>query len=70
MPVLDGMATASILQHHGFTTPIIATTANACGVQLNMDNVDEKYRFAGFNGIVGKPFSKSEIGKVLRHFGV
>ncbi|KAJ3275070.1 hypothetical protein HDU76_010652, partial [Blyttiomyces sp. JEL0837] len=70
MPILDGLSTTRILRDHGFKIPIVATTANASGMQFRGDICEEVYVKAGFDGVLGKPFTKGQIACVLEEFGV
>ncbi len=56
MPEMDGMtATGKIRSELKLNTPIIALTANA------IKGDDQKYRDAGMNGYVSKPFVQEEL---------
>ncbi|MCB2376484.1 PAS domain S-box protein [Hymenobacter sp. BT635] len=63
MPGLDGVATTRLLREHPdaqrAATPIIALTAHA------MQGEAERYRAAGFDGYLSKPFREEELFRTL-----
>ncbi|TGE14766.1 PAS domain-containing hybrid sensor histidine kinase/response regulator [Hymenobacter elongatus] len=65
MPGLDGVATTRLLRDHPAperaATPVIALTAHA------MRGEAERYRAAGFNGYIAKPFREEDLYRTLAH---
>jgi len=63
MPGLDGVATTNVLRQHAdparAATPIIALTAHA------MPGENERYRAAGLDGYLSKPFREEELFRVI-----
>ncbi|TGE21636.1 PAS domain S-box protein [Hymenobacter aquaticus] len=63
MPGLDGMATTRLLREHPdahrAATPVIALTAHA------LPGEAERYRAAGFDGYLSKPFRQEELFQAL-----
>lgn len=59
MPVMDGITATARIRANGYTKPVIAITAHIYSDDL------KKYKDAGMNDIVPKPFTKSAILEVL-----
>ncbi|HEX8348788.1 MAG TPA: PAS domain S-box protein, partial [Hymenobacter sp.] len=63
MPGLDGIATTKLLRQHPdpdrAATPVIALTAHA------MSGEDIRYRAAGLDGYLSKPFREEELFRVI-----
>ncbi|OUJ75856.1 hypothetical protein BXP70_00730 [Hymenobacter crusticola] len=63
MPGLDGVATTNLLRQHPdperAATPVIALTAHA------MPGENERYRAAGLDGYLSKPFREEELFRVI-----
>ncbi|KAJ3331557.1 hypothetical protein HDU76_002831 [Blyttiomyces sp. JEL0837] len=77
MPIMDGLTSTTKIRKLGFTNiPIVATTANVSGMYFGDDIVNgggidyQIYCDAGFNAVVGKPFSKNQVLVVLERFGI
>lgn len=63
MPKLSGTETLERLKSiKGFTTPVIALTANA------ISGMREKYLKSGFNDYLAKPIEKEELKRVFREY--
>lgn len=62
MPVMNGMEAAQKLLADGYKKPIVALTANV------MDDDIKQYKQIGFNEILGKPFKKKELEKILSRY--
>ncbi len=63
MPQMDGYTAAKTLRSLGNTTPIIALTAHI------IKDEEEKFREAGMNDWLSKPFNIQELVKRLYHWG-
>ncbi|GGE99831.1 PAS domain S-box protein [Hymenobacter cavernae] len=63
MPGLDGVATTQLLRQHPnaerAATPVIALTAHA------MSGENDRYRAAGLDGYLSKPFREDELFRVI-----
>jgi PAS domain S-box-containing protein len=59
MPVMDGIEATKQLRAQGFTTPIIALTANV------MQGDRERYMAIGMNGYLAKPIEPNKLWAVL-----
>ncbi|WP_324674920.1 PAS domain S-box protein [Hymenobacter sp. GOD-10R] len=63
MPGLDGVATTNLLRQHAdperAATPVIALTAHA------MPGENERYRAAGLDGYLSKPFREEDLFRVM-----
>jgi len=59
MPRSNGVDVCRQLRAHGFTAPIIATTANASAADV------ARYRAAGFDDVLAKPFGRDDIAAKL-----
>lgn len=59
MPNMDGVQATKLLRSAGFSTPIVALTANVMPEDL------ERYRLAGCNTCVAKPVDFTELGRLL-----
>ncbi|MFQ3251210.1 MAG: PAS domain S-box-containing protein [Glaciecola sp.] len=62
MPVLDGMQACIAIKKLSPETPIIALTANVFAEDI------EKYKNAGFDSFMGKPYEKDEIIKLVKAY--
>jgi PAS domain S-box-containing protein len=62
MPVMDGIQATSVLIEQGFTTPIVALTANVMAEDV------QRYRAVGFVDHVSKPIEISEMFALLHRF--
>ena len=60
MPDMDGLEALKILRAAGYNQSIYALTANV------LSNEVQSYIAAGFNGHIGKPFTKKELLAVLK----
>ena len=62
MPEMDGIETMKKLKEMGFSSPIVALTADA------MDGSREKYLSAGFDDYLSKPINQMTISETLEKF--
>ncbi|MCL2576868.1 MAG: ATP-binding protein [Defluviitaleaceae bacterium] len=62
MPEMDGIETARRIREEGYTTPIVALTANILAGQ------EEMFMSNGFNGFVPKPIDANKLDEYLRMF--
>jgi len=62
MPLLNGYDATKQIRQKGYTIPVIALTANAiCGEK-------EKYREAGMNDYITKPFKEDAFLEIIAHW--
>ena len=62
MPVIDGMETTKIMREMGYTSPIVALTANAVAGQSDI------FLANGFDGFIPKPIDSRELDAILDRF--
>lgn len=62
MPIMDGLEATEALRKLGYKIPIIALTAYANRTEY------DKFRKAGYNDALIKPFSKNNLIKTLQHY--
>ena len=62
MPKMDGIETVKIMRESGYTSPIIALTANAIGGQV------EIFLKSGFDDFISKPIDIHQLDSVLNKF--
>ncbi len=62
MPVMDGYEATRRMREKGITLPIVALTASL------PNEVDDKVKNAGIDGIIVKPFVPDELFKVILHY--
>ena len=62
MPAMDGMKATTLIRGMGYTSPIVALTANAIIGQA------EVFLANGFDGFISKPIDSNELNRVLREF--
>lgn len=62
MPVMDGYEATRLMRANGVTIPIVALTASL------PREVDDKFKEAGVNDIVVKPFVPEELFKIILHY--
>ena len=62
MPVMDGYTATSRLRKGGYCKPILAFTAHT------LQNENDRYSKAGFDGFISKPVRKSELLQWLSKF--
>lgn len=61
MPIMDGFEASTKLRERGIQIPIIALTANL------PNEVDEKVKDIGINGMIVKPFLPDELYRTILH---
>ncbi|MCL2442037.1 MAG: transporter substrate-binding domain-containing protein [Treponema sp.] len=62
MPKMNGLEAVKIIREMGYTSPIIALTANVISGQ------EEMFLSNGFSGFVAKPIDSRELDLLLAHF--
>ncbi|HEX4957765.1 MAG TPA: PAS domain S-box protein [Lacibacter sp.] len=62
MPVMNGFEATKAIRNLGFTTPVIALTANAIKGEIN------NCLAAGMNDYLSKPFKEDDLLKVISHW--
>ena len=62
MPVMNGLQATCLLREKGWAGPILALTANV----LTEDH--QRYMTSGFNDVVGKPVSRSQLLEKISHY--
>jgi signal transduction histidine kinase/CheY-like chemotaxis protein/HPt (histidine-containing phosphotransfer) domain-containing protein len=62
MPKMDGVEATKIIRKSGYTSPIVALTANAIGGQSDI------FLKSGFDGFISKPIDIHQLNHVLNKF--
>lgn len=62
MPIMDGIEATAMLRAAGFSSPIIALTANA------MEEDQKRYLLSGFSGYLSKPIDREIFFSVLNEY--
>ena len=62
MPEMDGMEATRLLREHGYTSPIVALTANAVAGQADV------FLENGFDAFISKPIDIQQLDSILNQF--